>query len=372
MRTIKFLLQKEFLQIFRDKMLLLIILLGPLMQLIILPLVANYTIKGIKIAFVDQDYSTYSKKLASKILSSGYFKSAGYETSYKNALKLIEEDKADIILQIPQGFERNLVREGKQEIYLAVNAINGVKALLGGSYLNKIISNFNAEIRLRWQQPSRFNQAPVIEVETSNWFNPFMSYFILMVPGFLVSLLTNVGGFLAALNIVKEKEAGTIEQLNVSPIKKSHFVIGKLLPFWILGVLEFTIGLIIARYVYGIIPVGSILLLYVFLAVYLVALLGLGLLISTYADTQQQAISIAYFVIMVFIFLSGLYSPLVSIPFWAKIISEINPLTHFIEVIRMVMLKGSTFSDVLYHFGFIIILAIVFNVWAIFNYKKTV
>lgn len=371
MRTIKFLLQKEFLQIFRDKFLLFGILLSPVIQLLILPLAANYEIKNINVAFVDLDYSAYSRELTSKIVSSGYFKPAGFETSYKSAMKLIVEGKADIIMEIPAGFERNLVRENSQKIFLAVNAINGVKALLGGAYLNTIISNFNSEIRLQWQQPARFSTSPVIKIETSDWFNPFMSYFILMVPGFLVTLLTNVGGFLAALNIVKEKEIGTIEQLNVSPVKKSHFIIGKLFPFWILGIIAFTIGLFIARFVYNISPVGNIFILYIFLSVYLVALLGLGLLISTYAETQQQAISIAYFVIMIFIFLSGLYTPLVSIPVWAKVISEINPLTHFIEVIRMVMLKGSTFSDVIYQFGVIIMLAVVFNLWAILNYKKT-
>jgi len=371
MRTIKFLMQKEFIQLFRNKMMLIGLLMGPIIQLLILPLAANYEIKNISVAFVDHDNSTYSKKLATKILSSGYFKSAGYEVSYNNGLKLIEQDKTDIFIEIPAGFERNLVRENKQEIYLAVDAINGVKASLGSSYLSQIISDFNSEIRLRWSPALRFNQTPTIGIAISNWFNPMMSYFILMVPGFIVTLLTGVGSFIAALNIVKEKEIGTLEQLNVSPIKKSHFIIGKLLPFWLLGFLIFTFGLLIARFIYNIIPVGSIFLLYAFLSIYLVALLGLGLLISTYSDTQQQAISIAYFVVMVFNFLSGLYTPLESIPFWAKIIAEINPLTHFIEVIRMVLLKGSVFHDILYHLAVIIVLAIVFNTWAILNYKKT-
>jgi ABC-2 type transport system permease protein len=372
MRTIKFMMQKEFIQLFRNKFMLIGILMGPVIQLLILPLAANYEIKNISVAFIDHDNSTYSRNLSSKILSSGYFELAGYESSYNNGLKLIEKDKADIVLEIPSGFERNLTRESKQQLFLAINAINGVKASLGGAYLSQIISDFNSEIRLQWSPPVRFNQAPSIGIAISNWFNPLMSYFILMVPGFIVTLLTGVGGFMAALNIVKEKEIGTLEQLNVSPIKKSHFIIGKLLPFWILGFFIFTIGLIIARFVYNIVPVGSVVLLYLFLAIYLIALLGLGLLISTYADTQQQAISIAYFVIMIFNFLSGLYTPLESIPFWAKIIAEINPLTHFIEVIRMVMLKGSAFHDIIYHLGVIIVLAVVFNTWAIFNYKKTI
>ncbi len=372
MRTIFLLVQKEFIQVFRDKTLLTLIFLGPIVQLFVLPLIANYGVRNISIAIVDYDHSPYSQQLIRKILSSRYFELGGYASSYKDGRSLVKRDEADLILEIPNGFERDLVRQGQQKVFIAINAINGIKGSLGGAYLSEVLSDFNSEIRLQWMRPERFDNEPRIEIRTSDWYNPYLSFLVLMVPGFLVTLLTNIGSFLTALNIVKEKESGTIEQLNVSPIRKSHIIIGKLLPFWILGVVDFSIGLLIARFVYDIVPVGSVLLIYLFLAIYLTALLGLGLLISTYSETQQQAISISYFVVMLFTFLSGLYTPLDAIPIWAKVLSQINPLTHFITVIRMVMLKGSTFSDVLYPFAAIVVLSLIFNLWAISNYKKTV
>lgn len=372
MRTLKFLLQKEFRQIRRNRTLLPMIFVLPLVQLLILPLAADYEVKNISISIVDHDHSSYSQKLISKITASGYFKLASYGSSYSSAFKELEKDKSDLILEIPAAFERNIIRENAQKLFIAVNAINGVKANLGGAYLNQIIVDYNKEIRLEWIQASRYNSSQTIEIVSSNWFNPFMNYRFFMVPGILVVLVTMVCSYMCALNIVKEKEVGTIEQINVTPIKKYQFILGKLIPFWIIGMFVFSVGLfIVARLIYGIIPVGSILLLYGFLAVYLVALLGLGLLISTYSETQQQAMSVAFFFIMIFLLMSGLFTPIDSMPGWAKVIAGCNPVTYFIEVTRMIVLKGSGLNDVKYHFLIIIVFAIIFNTWAILNYKKT-
>ena len=371
MRTLKFLLQKEFRQIFRDKNLLRQIIIAPIIQLMVLPWAANYEVKNISLAIVDNDHSTYSQKLESKIFSSGYFKLTDRCASYNDAYKLVEQDKADIVLEIPSGFEKNLVRENNQKVFLAVNAINGVKALLGSAYLGSIVSVYNSELRSLWAQPQRFSAAPVIEITSSNWFNPQLNYKIFMVPGILVFLVTMLGGMMCALNIVREKEIGTIEQINVTPIKKYHFILGKLIPFWLIGMFVFTVGLTIARFVYGIVPLGSVGLLYAFLSVYLLAVLGMGLLISTYAETQQQAMSLSFFFIMIFNLLSGLYTSIDSMPGWAQVITWFNPLSYFIEVMRMVVLKGSGFHDIQNHLIIIFIFAIVFNTWAILNYRKT-
>ena len=371
MRTIRFLLQKEFRQIFRDKNLLRQILLMPLIQLLIFPLAANYEVKNISLAVVDQDHSSYSQKFVTKILSSGYFKLAAYSPSYKEAFTLIEHDKADIVIEIPAHFEKNLVKENEQKVFLAVNAINGVKALVGSGYLASIIADYNSEIRLQWIRPGQSNTSPVIEITSTNWFNPLLNYKMFMVPGILAFLVTMIGGIMCALNIVREKEIGTIEQINVTPIKKYHFILGKLLPFWIMGTFVFSLGLVIARFAYGIIPVGSVGVLYVFLSVYLLAVLGLGLLISTYSSTQQQAMSLSFFFIMIFNLLSGLYTPIESMPEWARVITWFNPLKYFIEVMRMVVLKGSGFHDIQYQLLIIFIFAVVLNTWAILNYRKT-
>ena len=372
MRTLRFILQKEFKQIFRNKALLPLIFFVPIMQLLILPLAADYEVKNINIAIVDQDHSSYSQQLISKIGASGYFRLTDYTAGFNEAFKQIESDQSDLILQIPQGFERNLIREDEQKLFIAVNAINGVKANLGGAYLNRIIADYNNDIRMKWIQMPKFNLFPTIEVTTSNWFNPSMNYRFYMVPGILALLVTMIGAYMCALNIVKEKEVGTIEQINVTPIKKYQFILGKLIPFWVIGIIVFSMGLFgIGWMVYGIIPVGSLFLLYAYLSVYLIAVLGLGLLISTYSETQQQAMSIAFFFMMIFILMSGLFTSIDSMPRWAYVITQFSPVTYFIEVMRMIVLKGSSFVNIQYHFLIMVGFAILLNGWAILNYKKT-
>lgn len=371
MRTIRFLLQKEFRQIFRNRAILAMICMMPVIQLIVLPLAADYEVKNINLAVVDHDHSTYSQQLVTKITASGYFKLTGYDDSFAEAMTLIEADKADLILEIPHGFEKNLVREDEEKLFVAVNAINGVKANLGGAYLGTIIKNFNADIRLDLTEPMNFNKMPVIEITSSNRFNSMMNYKVFMVPGILAILVTMIGGFLSALNIVKEKEIGTIEQINVTPIRKHHFILGKLIPFWVLGNVVFSLGLTVSWLIYGIVPAGNLAVLYGFISVYLMAVLGLGLLVSTFCDTQQQAMFIMFFFMMIFILMGGLFTSIDSMPEWAQTITLFNPVHYLIDVMRMVILKGSGLRNILPHLGIVALFAVVLNTLAILNYRKT-
>ncbi len=373
MRTLRFLLQKEFRQIFRNKGLLPLIFVVPITQLLILPFAADYEIKNIHISIVDHDHSAYSQQLISKITASGYFQLSDCSDSFQEAFAQIEKDQSDLVLGIPQDFEKNLIREHEQKLLIAVNAINGVKAGLGGAYLTRIISEYSRDVNLQWVQPERLNAAPTIDVVSQNWFNPLMNYRFFMVPGILVVLVTMVGAYLCALNIVKEKEVGTIEQINVTPVKKYQFILAKLIPFWVVGMFIFSVGLlVVARFVYHIVLAGSLLVLYAYLSIYLVAILGLGLLISTFAETQQQAISIAFFFMMIFVLLSGIFTPLDGMPMWAYRIAKCSPVTYFIEVVRMLILKGSTFANLKNHFLIMVGFAVLLNGLAIWNYKKKV
>jgi ABC-2 type transport system permease protein len=371
MRTIRFLLQKEFKQIFRNKIILAMILVMPAVQLMILPLAADYEIKNINIAVVDRDHSTSSQRLISTITASGYFKLSAVSSSYNDAYEFIERDEADLLLEIPSSFEKTFIRENEGKLFIAVNAINGVKANLGAAYLASIIRTYNDDLRLELMPSNGMNQQPVIEIASTNWFNILMNYRVFMVPGILAILVTMIGGFLSALNIVKEKEVGTIEQINVTPIRKHHFILGKLIPFWVLGNVVFTIGLLISWLIYGIVPLGSLLVLYGFIAVYLLSVLGLGLLVSTICDTQQQAMFIMFFFMMVFILMGGLFTSRDSMPEWARFVSDLNPVSYLIDVMRMIILKGSGFMDVLRHLIIVGLFAIGLNTWAILNYKKT-
>lgn len=373
MKVLGFLLQKEFRQIFRDKTILAMMFLMPTIQLIIMPLAANFEVKNVNIAYVDHDHSSYSQKLINKIGASGYFKIAGSPPSYIEGLKMIEEGSADLVLEIPPGFERNLVREGSQKINLAVDAINGTKSSIGGAYLNAVISDFNQNLDINYKtlKPNISTSNARITVDSSNWYNPRAEYKYYMVPGILVLLLTLIGGFITALNIVKEKEIGTIEQINVTPIQKWQFILGKLIPFWIVGIIVFTVGLTVMYLIYGIFPKGSLALLYLFAAIYLIALLGLGLFISTLADTQLQAMFIAFFFMMVFMLMSGFFTSTDSMPDWAKTISNFTPVTHFISVVRLIVLKGSGFAQVKSELLYLIGFAVLLNSLAIYNYRKT-
>ncbi len=370
MRALLILLEKEFRQVFRNPAILRLMFIMPAVQLLVIPLAADYEVKNVNICVVDNDHSSYSQKLVNKITATDYFTLVDYTDSYEEALGYVEHDEADLVLQIPKSFERDLIRENEAQLFLAINAINGVKANVGGAYLNRVIADFNQDVRMEWIPLPRQNPQPVIEIKSINWFNPLMNYQYFMVPGILVILITMVGAFLAALNIVKEKEIGTIEQINVTPIRKYQFILGKLIPFWVLGQVVLTIGLLISWLVYGIVPLGNVLTIYAFSAVYLISILGLGLLVSTFANTQQQAMLLSFFMMMIFILLGGLYTSIDSMPGWAQMITKINPVTYFIEVMRMVVLKGSSLYDIRYHLLIVLIFGVVFNGLAIWNYRK--
>ena len=410
MRTLRFLLEKEFRQILRNRQLLRTLLIAPLIQLILLPLAADYSVKNISLVVVDNDHSPFSQKLIAKITASGHFRLTGYTASYKEALQMVEQDKADIALQIPIHFERDLVRENTKQLYMAVNAIEGTKANLGSAYLNSIIRDYNADIRLRWQSaspsaatsitpatstPNQSSKAlsaatstptqsattptpsaagatsPTITSAASNWYNPYMNFKLYMVPAILVVLITAMTAMQSAFNIVQEKESGTIEQINVTPIKKHIFIIGKMIPFLVLGLILFTLGLLVGWIFYGIIPVGSLLVLYASLLVYLFAMLGLGLLLATYSGTQQQAMSLAFFFINIFNMMSGVFTALDSMPAWAQAIVATFPPSHFIKIMRMVVLKGSGFGDIIYPLTAMAAIGLFLNTWAVLNYRKT-
>jgi ABC-2 type transport system permease protein len=370
MKMLIILLRKEFSQILRNPAIIRLIFVMPVIQLIVLPNAADYEIKNIQVHVIDHDHSTLSRRLIEQIRASGYFRLVGYGNDPRAAREDIEHDRADLFMEIPPAFERNLIRENEQKILIAVNAINGVKGNLGGAYLNNLVRQFNGDVRMEWIAPGRTEKPAVISVTSSNWYNPEMNYKFFMVPGILVLLLTMVGLNLTALNIVREKEIGTIEQINVSPISRTQFILGKLIPFWILGLVVLSIGFAIVRGIYGIVPLGSFLTIYAFAAVYLLVILGMGLLVSNYSGTQQQAMLVSFFIMMVFILLSGLYTSIESMPEWAKWITRFNPVSYFIEVMRRVVLKGAVLSDVKQELAIVSGYAVLMNAWAVVSYRK--
>ncbi len=374
MKVILFLIRKEFLQIFRNKAILPIIFVMPIVQLLILSYAADFEIKNLNVYWVDNDKSSSSRLLFNKLDASSYFQISGVTDNLSAAELDMDFRKADLIIHVPVGFESRLIREGGGDIQLLVDAIDGVKAGLGASYANRVAQEFASELRERYgnrigQRPIQFN---TIGTTYSFWFNPFLNYKVFMVPGILVMLVTLIGAFVSAMNIVREKEMGTIEQLNVTPIRKYQFILGKKIPLWLLGLFIFTVGLTFARLYFKIPIVGSLGVIYLFTMVYLLLVLGLGTFISTITETQQQAMFISWFFLVIFILMSGVFTPIENMPDWAQTITLFNPIRYFIEVIRLVMLKGAAAADVGKQFLIISVYAFGINALAVWRYRKTV
>lgn len=370
MRTILIILKKEFRQIFRNKSMLPIIFVMPIIQLIILANAATFELKTVNLAVVNQDKSSLSRQLVQKFSGSPYFKVIEYYDALKPAEESLKNNSANLILIIPNGFEKDLL-SGKSDLQLIVNAIDGMAAGIINSYGQSIIRDFNQEIRVSLINQYEAVNIPIVTIENAYWYNPELNYITFMVPGILVLLVTMIATFLASMNIVREKEVGTIEQINVTPIKKYQFIIGKLLPFFVIALFELGFGLFISKLIYSIPIVGSLWLIFGFSAIYLIVVLGMGLLISTITETQQQAMFLTWFMMVVCILMSGLFTPISSMPVWAQKITLFNPIAYFIDVMRMIMLKGSQFGDVQKHFVIISIFAASTVGLAVFRYKKT-
>jgi ABC-2 type transport system permease protein len=313
------------------------------------------------------------RQLISTFQSSSYFKILDDFESKKEANLQMEKGKVDVILEIPNHFQRNLVTDKTTTLSVSINAIDGAAAGVENVYISQIIASFNQKIQSQLYQynDNTFVQPQNIVTIPSFWYNNTLNYKTLMVPGILVLLVTMLTLFLSAMNIVREKEIGTLEQINVTPIKKHQLIIGKLFPFWLLGLMLLSVGLLIAKLVFHIPILGNIGLIYGFTSVYLLVVLGIGLFISNYTETQQQAMFIAWFITVIFILMSGLFTPIESMPNWAQKLTLLNPIRYFVEIIRMVMLKGARFSNISRPFFIIAIYAFVINGFAVWSYKKT-
>jgi ABC-2 type transport system permease protein len=250
------------------------------------------------------------------------------------------------------------------------NAVNAVKGGMGSSYLAGIVADFNKEIRAELIPAGQTAKLSGIEVTKSFKYNPRLTYKFFMVPAIMVMLLAIITGFLPAFNIVMEKEAGTIEQLNVTPVSKFNLILAKLIPFWVIGFVVLTLCFGVAWLYYGMLPAGSILTIYLFAIVFVLAFSGLGLVISNYANTIQQAVFLIFFLVITFIFMSGMYTPVSNMPQWAQYISDISPLKYFIQVMRLVYLKGSATAELLQPMLALLGFALVFNAMAVLSYRK--
>ena len=358
MRTIKFLLAR-------------VIIIVPIVQMLLLVPAVTFDIKDIAIGIVDHDQSQASRQLADKFSGSPFFNVQRGLTTMTAAEDLLHQDKIDVILTIPQNFEVDVVRRQQPTLQIIVNGINGSFAQKAMAYCNGVIADFGQNLTAELMASPVPGQLKRIEVQDRFWYNPELDYKIYMAPGILTILVTSIGFLLAGLNLIREKEIGTSEQINVTPIKKHEFILGKLLPFLFIGILDLAFGLTIARLAYGLPLEGSLLLLFGFTTVYLIAVMGLGLFLSTFTNTQQQYLFVCFFFMMVFILMSGIFTPADSMPHWAQVINRLNPTAYFIKMIRMILLKGSGFMALRWEFISLAALALSTTALASMRYKKT-
>ena len=358
--TLRFLIQKEFLQIRRNSFLPKLILFFPVMIMCVMPWVMNMEVKNIRVQVVDNDRSTQSQQLVHSIEASRYFVFGGQQPSYQAALKEIETGKTDVALVIPQHYSRDLATGNMPQVLIAANAVNGTKGSMGGAYLSQIVTA---------------NASPntaAIQSKLSSLFlyNKHLNYKVFMIPALLAVVMMLMCGFLPALNIVGEKESGTIEQINVTPVSKWSFILAKLIPYWLIALFAVTVCLLLSWAVYGITCQGPLWLVYVLAMLLALFFSSFGLIISNYSDTMQQAVFVMWFFIVCIMLLSGLFTPTRSMPSWAYATTYVNPMSYFIEAVRTVFVRGGTIMSVWCQILALGSIGLLMSIWAVLSYKK--
>ncbi len=378
MRALRFLLRKEFLQIFRDRVIVRMLFLMPLVQLLLLANAATFEVKSARLYVVDHDHSTMSRGVVDRLSSSGRFVLTAASQSMAAADAAMLDRTIDVILVVPEGFERDLVREHRAPVQFILNAEDGAAAGVMQSYAGQILTSYSRELGVDvypWLAASAGEAPPqrgrpLIDVRRRGWYNAELEYRDFMVPGILVVLVTIIGTLLTAMNIVREKESGTLDQLNVTPVPRSTFIAAKLIPLWSLALVVLGLGLVLAWAVFDLPLRGNLLLVFVAAAIYLIGALGIGLWISTVAETQQQAMFVSYAIMMVYMLMSGLFTPVRGMPEWAQRIAQASPVMHFAPLMRAVLLKGAGFTDVLKELAVLSVMGIAVLALAIRQYRK--
>jgi len=353
---IKYLIQKEFILIRRNAFLPRLIILFPIVIMCVMPWVMSMEVKNIVVDVVDIDHTVESQRLVRQIAASNYFIFNGQKASYQEAMKDVEKGHADIILEI---------RDGKYLI--AANAVNGTKGSMGSAYLSQIV---NSQLSTPNSQRLRVGEQSSGILSTLNLYNKHQNYKLYMIPALLAIVMMLMTGFLPTLNIVGEKESGTIEQINVTPVSKWAFILSKLIPYWLIALFVVTICLLLAWLIYDLTPAGPLWLVYVLAMLLALFFSSFGLIISNYSDTMQQAIFVMWFFIVCIMLLSGLFTPTRSMPDWAYLTTYINPMHYFIDAIRTVFVRGGGFREVAHQVLALLAIGLFMATWAVRSYKK--
>ena len=347
MKTVLTIVKKEFLQLKRDPKMFGIILLAPVLQLVILGFAVTFDVEVVHTAIFDQDHSVESRKYVDGFESAGYFSMDYYVDSYDDLIDLIDKGKIILGIVIPTNFEKNLNRNETVSVQAIFDGSDGNSALISAGYAGGITSSFSHQVLVELSKKTgqKFSIGS-ISPETRIWYNPDAKTQVFMVPGIVGLLLMLITVILTSLAIVKEKEIGTLEQLIVTPIKPGQLILGKLIPFAVLGFIAESIIILAMHVIFNISVRGNIFFLFFATFIYILSTLGLGMFISTISKNQQQAFMLAAFVVMLpMIYLSGFAFPIENMPAAIQYVTYLIPLRYFMVIIRGIILKGVGFSE---------------------------
>jgi ABC-2 type transport system permease protein len=348
--SVMHIVKKEFIQIRKDKRMLGMSLIAPLIQLFLLGYAANIDIKNIPLAVCDMDNSKVSRQYIESVTNSGYFEKVVNVERMKDMDANIDDGKASIGIIIPKDFGKNIIAGKKAEIEGIIDGSDSNTATIGMNYLSMITTQYSQQFvikKLERLKSKNININPQkIAPEIRIWYNPELKSKNFMVPGVLGMLLMVVTLILTSLAIVKEKEIGTLEQLIVTPLKSYELILGKLIPFSIIGIVDIILVLFVASLWFEIPIKGSAFLLFGFSVLFLLSTLGLGLFVSTVAGNQQQAMMISMFFIMLpMMYLSGFIFPIENMPKVIQAVTYIMPLRYYFNIVRGIFLKGVGFAE---------------------------
>jgi ABC-2 type transport system permease protein len=350
--TLRYLIQKEFTQIRRNAFLPRLIVMFPIMIMCVMPWVMNMEVKNIRVDVVDIDHTVESQRLIQQVAHSNYFIFNAQQPTYNQALSDVEHGKADVILEIRD-----------KQYLIAANAVNGTKGSMGAAYMSQVISGNISSLK--------GNLSPLTSrLSPLYLYNKGQNYKLFMIPALFAIVIMLMTGFLPTLNIVGEKEAGTIEQINVTPVSKWAFILAKLIPYWIIAIFVITVCLLLSWAIYDITPAGSVALIYLLAMLLALFFSSFGLIISNYSDTMQQAIFVMWFFVVLLMLLSGLFTPTRSMPTLAYLTTYVNPMHYFIEAIRTVFIRGGSLHSIWHQILALTAIALFMSTWAVQSYKK--
>jgi ABC-2 type transport system permease protein len=341
---LKQMLIKEFIQVFRDKRTRFILIGPPIIQMLVFGYAATYEIRHVPTVVLDLDHSQESRELISLFTSSPYFDVQRQLTSSRQLGDLIERGDTTVGLEINAGFAQKLRKGETAPLQVIVDATNSNTALIASSYITQIALGFARNYqqdRIGRIAPQLIEAMPTVELEPRPWYNPGLSSRWFFVPGVIGSLTLVLVVTLTAFAVVREREIGTLEQIMVTPIRPAEFILGKTLPFFLIGLFDVSLIAAVGTLWFQIPFRGHIPVLLTGSILFIVCMLGVGLLISTVSSTQQQAMVTAFFFIMPAIAFSGFGFPISTMPQWMQYLTYLVPLRYFLIVLRGTYLKGT-------------------------------